>query len=198
MLPLCDAHGHCTRVAPPSYVLLTPMAGFRLLEPFQSVRDTGSFSILFSPIIRQRQFPWPVTGCVSRRSEAKNSRTNHAPVQDEIPIRTGHGVVRRFLHQHRMIVVEEFPPYAPELNPVDYVWSYVEIFTPSQLCPKRPRYTPPSDYNRISPASKAARPAEIVFQPHGTVTDARRIFRKFRARLAWTNFGRAKSIPPLQ
>jgi len=44
---------------------------------------------------------------------------------DEIPIHRARAV-RRFLHQHRTIVVEEFPPYAPELNPVDYVWSYVK------------------------------------------------------------------------
>jgi len=44
---------------------------------------------------------------------------------DEIPIHRAR-VVHHFLHQHRTMVVEEFPPYAPELNPVDYVWSYVK------------------------------------------------------------------------
>ena len=55
---------------------------------------------------------------------------------DEIPIHRAR-VVRRFLHRHRTIVVEEFPPFAPELNPVDYVWSYVKY---SRLA----NYTPPN------------------------------------------------------
>lgn len=55
---------------------------------------------------------------------------------DEIPIHRAR-IVRRFLHQHRTIVVEEFPPFAPELNPVDYAWSYVKY---SRLA----NYTPPN------------------------------------------------------
>ena len=35
-----------------------------------------------------------------------------------------------------MIVVEEFPPYAPELNPVDYVWSYVKYSRLANYAPK--------------------------------------------------------------
>lgn len=31
-----------------------------------------------------------------------------------------------YLNRRRRIVVEPFPPYAPELNPVDNVWSYVK------------------------------------------------------------------------
>jgi transposase len=44
---------------------------------------------------------------------------------DEIPIHRARAV-RRFLHKHRKIVVEEFPPCSPELNPVDNVWGYVK------------------------------------------------------------------------
>lgn len=53
---------------------------------------------------------------------------------DEIPIHRALAV-RRFLHEHRTIVVEEFPPYAPELNPVDYVWSYVKYARLANYCP---------------------------------------------------------------
>jgi transposase len=53
---------------------------------------------------------------------------------DEIPIHRAK-VVRRFLHQHCTMVVEEFPPYAPELNPVDYVWSYVKYSRLANYCP---------------------------------------------------------------
>lgn len=53
---------------------------------------------------------------------------------DEIPIHRAL-VVLHFLHKHRTIVVEEFPPYAPELNPVDYVWSYVKYARLANNCP---------------------------------------------------------------
>jgi transposase len=53
---------------------------------------------------------------------------------DEIPIHHARAV-RCFLHRHRRIVVEEFPPYAPELNPVDYVWSYVKCRRLANYCP---------------------------------------------------------------
>jgi transposase len=33
------------------------------------------------------------------------------------------------------IEVEELPPYAPELNPVDYVWSYVKYARLANYCP---------------------------------------------------------------
>jgi transposase len=55
---------------------------------------------------------------------------------DEIPIHRAR-IVRHFLHQYRTMVVEEFPLYAPELNPVDYVWSYVKY---SRLA----NYVPPN------------------------------------------------------
>lgn len=44
---------------------------------------------------------------------------------DQIPIHRGRPVTD-YLANHRRLVVEPFPPYAPELNPVDYVWSYVK------------------------------------------------------------------------
>jgi transposase len=44
---------------------------------------------------------------------------------DEIPIHRSKPVID-YLRRHRTIVAEALPPYAPELNPVDYVWSYVK------------------------------------------------------------------------
>jgi transposase len=46
--------------------------------------------------------------------------------------------VQAFLNKHRSIVIELFPPYAPELNPVDLVWAYVKHsrlgnYTPNDL-----------------------------------------------------------------
>jgi transposase len=53
---------------------------------------------------------------------------------DSIPIHRGE-TVNSYLRTHRRIVVEPFPPYAPELNPVDYVWSYVKYGRLPNYCP---------------------------------------------------------------
>lgn len=44
--------------------------------------------------------------------------------------------VTGYLRKNRSIEVEEFPPYAPELNPVDYVWSYVKYGRMANYCPQ--------------------------------------------------------------
>lgn len=36
-------------------------------------------------------------------------------------------VVNRWLEKNRRIETEFFPPYAPELNPVEYLWSYLKM-----------------------------------------------------------------------
>ena len=46
-------------------------------------------------------------------------------VWDQIAIHYSRPVAA-YLNNHRAVVVEPFPPYAPELNPVDYVWAYVK------------------------------------------------------------------------
>jgi hypothetical protein len=46
-------------------------------------------------------------------------------IWDQIAIHRSEPIVK-YLHMHQKIVVEPFPPYAPELNPVDYIWSYVK------------------------------------------------------------------------
>jgi len=43
--------------------------------------------------------------------------------------------VKEFLSKNPSIEVVEFPPYAPELNPVDYVWSYVKHARLANYCP---------------------------------------------------------------
>jgi transposase len=35
--------------------------------------------------------------------------------------------VQDFLAEHRQLATEFFPPYAPELNPIEYVWSYLKL-----------------------------------------------------------------------
>ena len=55
-------------------------------------------------------------------------RIRHHPIVllwDAIPIHRAKPV-ENHIAKHPRIVVEPFPPYAPELNPVDNVWSYVK------------------------------------------------------------------------
>jgi putative transposase len=44
--------------------------------------------------------------------------------------------VTDYFARHRRLVVEPFPPYAPELNPVDNVWSYVKYNRLANYCPR--------------------------------------------------------------
>jgi hypothetical protein len=53
---------------------------------------------------------------------------------DQIEIHRAKTVVD-YLARRRQIVVEPFPPYAPELNPVDNVWSYVKYSRLSNYTP---------------------------------------------------------------
>jgi transposase len=57
-------------------------------------------------------------------------------IWDQIAIHRAAPIVK-YLGQHRRIVVEPFPPYAPELNPVDNAWGYVK-------CARLANYTPPN------------------------------------------------------
>jgi putative transposase len=43
--------------------------------------------------------------------------------------------VKEYLRKNPTIEAEQFPPYAPELNPVDYVWSYVKYGRLANYCP---------------------------------------------------------------
>jgi transposase len=55
---------------------------------------------------------------------------------DAIPIHRARPVTR-FLHQHRAIVPELLPRYAPDLNPVDKVWFYVKYDRLPNFAPPR-------------------------------------------------------------
>jgi transposase len=72
-------------------------------------------------------------------------------VWDSIPIHSAKHV-REFLASHRRIVVEPFPQYAPEINPVDNVWGYVKYdrlanYTPRNLDELRKRVT--AEFRRL-------------------------------------------------
>jgi len=79
--------------------------------------------------------------------------------------------VRDYLAAHRRVVVEPFPPYAPELNPVDYVWSYVKYdrlpnYCPSGLSELRQRIT--AEFRRLQ---KRPDLLESLFQRAGLPLD---------------------------
>lgn len=70
---------------------------------------------------------------------------------DAIRIHLGQHV-SDYLASHRRVVVEPLPPYAPELNPVDYVWSYAKYgrlpnYCPSSLSELRNRIT--AEFRRL-------------------------------------------------
>jgi len=43
--------------------------------------------------------------------------------------------MKRYLAEHPSIEANAFPPYAPELNPVDLVWAYVKWSRLANYCP---------------------------------------------------------------
>jgi len=60
--------------------------------------------------------------------------------------------VAKWLTKHRTVVVDPFPPHAPELNPVDNVWSYVKYdrltnYAPRNLSELRERIT--AEFSRL-------------------------------------------------
>ena len=70
---------------------------------------------------------------------------------DEIAIHRTKPVID-YLHRHRKMIVEPFPPYAPELNPVDNVWGYVKYnrlanYAPMDLATLRERIT--TEFRRL-------------------------------------------------
>ncbi len=55
-------------------------------------------------------------------------------IWDEIPIHWG-SAMKRYLAEHPSIEAHAFPPYAPELNPVDLVWGHVKWGRLANYCP---------------------------------------------------------------
>ncbi len=100
-------------------------------------------------------------------------RKLHGPMTvlwDTIRIHLGKPV-SDYLVRHRRIVVEAFPPYAPELNPVDYVWSYVKYGRLANYCPRslselRKRIT--TEFRRLQKRSKLI---EALFRRAGLPLD---------------------------
>jgi transposase len=68
--------------------------------------------------------------------------------------------VKDYIERTPGLEAEEFPPYAPELNPVDYIWSYVKYgrlanYAPKDLDELRPRIT--EELTRVAEQPKLLR-----------------------------------------
>ena len=82
--------------------------------------------------------------CGARRSTPRRSRSSCATccaicAGGSSSSGTGWGRIarrpRRFAQSHPRLWVEWFPPYAPELNPVEWLWSWMKGVPLSGLCP---------------------------------------------------------------
>lgn len=76
-------------------------------------------------------------------------------IWDQIPIHMS-SPIESYLGRHKDIVVEPFPPYAPELNPVDYIWGHIKYGRLANYCPMslnelRQKVTVELDRVRTSP-----------------------------------------------
>lgn len=80
-------------------------------------------------------------------------------IWDEISIHWG-TVVKEFLRANPSIEAVGFPPYAPELNPVDMVWSYVKYGRLANYCPydlNELRITLTAEFTRLKSKQKLLR-----------------------------------------
>ncbi len=80
-------------------------------------------------------------------------------IWDEIPIHWG-AAVKGFLNANPAVEVVAFPPYAPELNPVDMVWAYVKYGRLANYCPhdlNELRTTVTAEFTRLKNKQKLLR-----------------------------------------
>jgi transposase len=57
-------------------------------------------------------------------------------VWDGLPAHRGRAVQEFIAAQHGRLVVEQLPAYAPELNPVEYIWGYGKHHELPNFCPR--------------------------------------------------------------
>jgi len=54
--------------------------------------------------------------------------------------RLGATLIKEFIAKHRRLFVEELPSYAPELNPVESIWSQTKYHDMGNFCPSTPNH----------------------------------------------------------
>jgi transposase len=116
--PVLDAWDRRDRISAISCVTLSPVAGrpglyFQLLPPNETVHATDIVEFLHD-LRRQLRGPFTV-------------------VWDRHGIHSKAKVVKAFLAEHPEVTAEDFPGYAPELNPDEWVWGWTKYGRLSNL-----------------------------------------------------------------
>jgi transposase len=131
----------------------------KITEPHHRISVIGAISV--SPRRRHFAFHFRLSPddanfhgpCVAHFLEYLRRKIN-SPITllcDSIAIHRSKPVVY-YLHRNRQIVLEPFPPYAPELNPVDNAWGYVKYnrlanYAPTDLVTLRKSIT--AEFRRL-------------------------------------------------
>jgi len=131
----------------------------KITEPHHRISAVGAISV--SPRYKHFAFYFQLSKddtnyygpCIARFLEFLRRKINGpiTLVWDEIAIHRSKPVID-YLHKHRTVVVEPFPPFAPELNPVNNVWGYVKYnrlanYAPMDLLTLRKRLT--AEFRRL-------------------------------------------------
>jgi transposase len=114
----------------------------KVTSPHERISVIGAMTIRRHPIRFGFQFHLLADNANYKgRSVAAFVRTVrkqlHAPITvvwDECRIHWS-WPMKKLLEEDPSIEVEALPPYAPELNPVDYIWSYVKYGRLANYCP---------------------------------------------------------------
>jgi transposase len=117
---------------------LTPVLYHRL-RSYKHLSAIGGLSI--SPRRHRLSFLWEL-----HRESIKQSQTlaflrqllRHFKgplvlLWDRLPVHRAVGI-QRFVDKHPRLHIEYLPPYAPELNPVEYAWSWLKINPLANRC----------------------------------------------------------------
>jgi len=154
-------HSYQKRLVDPSYIVFIDEAGF-MLEPvvrrtwaprgqtpiLKINRPHDRISVIGAITIRRQDrhfaFYYQLSadntnfrGPTVAKFVNELSNTLQGPmtlIWDEISIHWG-SAMKQCLAEHPLIDANAFPPYAPELNPVDLVWAYVKHGRIANYCP---------------------------------------------------------------
>ena len=132
-------------------ILLSPLvrrtwaaAGFtpvvrQRLRSYQHLSAIAALSI--SPQRRRLGFTWQLHRESIRQSHTvgwlrqllRHLKGPIVLVWDRLPVHRAAGI-QRYVAQHPRLRIEYLPPYAPELNPVEYAWSWLKMNPLANRC----------------------------------------------------------------
>src|SRR5688572_10754365 len=115
----------------------------KVTRPHERISAIGAMTIRRSPIRFGFQFQLLADNANFKgtsvaafvRDVRKRLRAPITVIWDECRIHWA-WPMKKLLEENPSIEVEALPPYAPELNPVDYVWSYVKYGRLANYCPR--------------------------------------------------------------